>query len=79
MPGETGEVAHILVVDDDAMVRQMITNFIKEGYHRAPDLTARSGSPEIFAATRASVQGLAGERTSGSNKSAKPNGDMTPP
>ena len=26
MPGETGEVGHILVVDDEEMVRQTITN-----------------------------------------------------
>jgi hypothetical protein len=27
MPGDSGEVGHILVVDDDAMVRQTITDF----------------------------------------------------
>jgi two-component system OmpR family response regulator len=30
MPGDTGEVGHILVVDDDAMVRQTITNYLEE-------------------------------------------------
>jgi hypothetical protein len=30
MPGDTGEVGHILVVDDDAMVRQTITNFLED-------------------------------------------------
>jgi two-component system OmpR family response regulator len=30
MPDDTSEVGHILVVDDDAMVRQTITNFLKE-------------------------------------------------
>src|SRR5258707_425209 len=30
MPVETDEVGHILVVDDDAMVRQTITNFLEE-------------------------------------------------
>jgi two-component system, OmpR family, response regulator len=30
MPGDTGGVGHILVVDDDAMVRRTITNFFKE-------------------------------------------------
>jgi len=34
MPGDTGEVGHILVVDDDAMVRQTITNFLRE--HNVP-------------------------------------------
>ena len=34
MPGETGEVDHILVVDDDAMVRQTITNYLEE--HNVP-------------------------------------------
>src|SRR3981081_3002971 len=34
MPGDTGEVGHILVVDDDAMVRQMITNYLEE--HNVP-------------------------------------------
>ena len=34
MPGETGEVGHILVVDDDAMVRQTITNHLEE--HNVP-------------------------------------------
>jgi CheY-like chemotaxis protein len=28
MPGDTGEVGHILVVDDDAAVRQTITNYL---------------------------------------------------
>src|SRR5258708_7853121 len=30
MLGEPGEVGHILVVDDDAMVRQTITNYLEE-------------------------------------------------
>jgi two-component system, OmpR family, response regulator len=30
MPDDSGEVGHILVVDDDAMVRQTITNFLIE-------------------------------------------------
>src|SRR3981189_2672451 len=30
MPGDSGEVGHILVVDDDAMVRQTITDFLEE-------------------------------------------------
>jgi DNA-binding response OmpR family regulator len=30
MPCESGEVGHILVVDDDAMVRQTITTFLEE-------------------------------------------------
>lgn len=34
MPGDTGKVGHILVVDDDAMVRQTITNYLKE--HNVP-------------------------------------------
>jgi DNA-binding response OmpR family regulator len=34
MPGKTGEVGHILVVDDDAMVRQTITNYLEE--HNVP-------------------------------------------
>jgi two-component system OmpR family response regulator len=34
MPGDTGEVGHILVVDDDAMVRQTITNYLEE--HNVP-------------------------------------------
>ena len=29
MPGETDKVGHILVVDDDAMVRQTITNYLQ--------------------------------------------------
>jgi Response regulator receiver domain len=41
MPGESGEVAHILVVDDDAMVRQMITNFLKEQNVRAASVSSR--------------------------------------
>src|ERR1700737_4494632 len=34
MPGDTGEVGHILVVDDDPMVRQTITNYLEE--HNVP-------------------------------------------
>jgi two-component system OmpR family response regulator len=34
MPGDTGKVGHILVVDDDAMVRQTITNYLEE--HNVP-------------------------------------------
>ena len=34
MPGDSGEVGHILVVDDDAMVRQTITNYPDE--HNVP-------------------------------------------
>ena len=34
MPDDTGEVGHILVVDDDAMVRQTITNYLEE--HNVP-------------------------------------------
>src|SRR6202022_1297942 len=34
MPGDTGEGVHILVVDDDAMVRQTITNYLEE--HNVP-------------------------------------------
>jgi two-component system OmpR family response regulator len=34
MPGDTGAVGHILVVDDDAMVRQTITNYLEE--HNVP-------------------------------------------
>jgi two-component system OmpR family response regulator len=30
MPGDTGEVGHILVVDDDAMVRQTITDYLEQ-------------------------------------------------
>jgi two-component system, OmpR family, response regulator len=30
MPGDSGEVGHVLVVDDDAMVRQTITDFLEE-------------------------------------------------
>jgi hypothetical protein len=30
MPGETVEVGHIVVVDDDAMVLQTITNYLEE-------------------------------------------------
>src|ERR1700736_6599205 len=34
MPGDTGDVGHILVVDDDPMVRQTITNYLEE--HNVP-------------------------------------------
>jgi two-component system, OmpR family, response regulator len=34
MPGDTGEVGHILVVDDDAAVRQTITNYLEK--HNVP-------------------------------------------
>jgi two-component system OmpR family response regulator len=34
MPGETGEAGHILVVDDDEMVRQTITIYLEE--HNVP-------------------------------------------
>ena len=34
MPGETVEVGHIVVVDDDAMVLQTITNYLEE--HNVP-------------------------------------------
>jgi hypothetical protein len=40
MPGDTGEVGHILVVDDDAMVRQTITNYLEE--HDVPAASAPS-------------------------------------
>jgi two-component system, OmpR family, response regulator len=40
MPGDTGEVGHILVVDDDAMVRQTITNYLKE--HNVPAASVSS-------------------------------------
>src|SRR3981081_2159810 len=34
MPGDTREVGHILLVDDDARVRQTITNYLEE--HNVP-------------------------------------------
>jgi DNA-binding response OmpR family regulator len=40
MPGETGEVGYILVVDDDAMVRQTITNYLEE--HNVPAASVSS-------------------------------------
>src|SRR5260221_8938262 len=40
MPGEPGEVGHILVVDDDAMVRQTITNYLEE--HNVPSASVSS-------------------------------------
>jgi two-component system, OmpR family, response regulator len=40
MPGETGEVGHILVVNDDAMVRQTITNYLEE--HNVPAASVSS-------------------------------------
>ena len=40
MPGDTGEVGHILVVDDDAMVRQTITNYLEE--HNVPAASVSS-------------------------------------
>jgi DNA-binding response OmpR family regulator len=41
MPGETGKVGHILVVDDDAMVRQTITNYLEEHNVRAASVSSR--------------------------------------
>src|SRR3984893_18461365 len=41
MPGDTGEVGHILVVDDDAMVRQTITNYLEEQNVRAASVSCR--------------------------------------
>jgi len=40
MPGETDKVGHILVVDDDAMVRQTITNYFEE--HNVPAASVSS-------------------------------------
>jgi two-component system, OmpR family, response regulator len=40
MPGETGEVDHILVVDDDAVVRQTLTNYLEE--HNVPAASVSS-------------------------------------
>src|ERR1700738_5296242 len=40
MPGEPDEVDHILVVDDDAMVRQTITNYLEE--HNVPAASVSS-------------------------------------
>src|SRR6202162_5689159 len=41
MPGETGEAGHILVVDDDTMVRQKITNYLKEQNVPAVSVSSR--------------------------------------
>jgi two-component system, OmpR family, response regulator len=41
MPGDTGEVGHILVVDDDAMVRQTITNYLEEQNVPAASVSSR--------------------------------------
>ena len=41
MPGDTGEVGHILVVDDDAMVRQTITNYLEEQNVPAASVSCR--------------------------------------
>jgi two-component system OmpR family response regulator len=41
MPGEPDEVGHILVVDDDVMVRQTITNYLEE--HMCRRLPCRPG------------------------------------
>ena len=40
MPGEPDEVGHILVVDDDVMVRQTITNYLEE--HNVPAASVSS-------------------------------------
>ncbi len=40
MPGETGKAGHILVVDDDAMVRQTISNYLEE--HNVPAASVSS-------------------------------------
>src|ERR1700736_4181336 len=40
MPGDTGEGGHILVVDDAAMVRQTITNYLEE--HNVPAASVSS-------------------------------------
>jgi two-component system OmpR family response regulator len=41
MLGDTGEVGHILVVDDDAMVRQTITNYLEEQNVPAASVSSR--------------------------------------
>jgi two-component system, OmpR family, response regulator len=41
MPVETDEVGHILVVDDDAMVRQTITNFLEQQNVPAASVSSR--------------------------------------
>jgi len=41
MPGVTGEVGHILVVDDNAMVRQTITNYLEEQNVPAASVSSR--------------------------------------
>jgi two-component system OmpR family response regulator len=41
MLGGTGEVGHILVVDDDAMVRQTITNYLEEQNVPAASVSSR--------------------------------------
>jgi len=41
MPVETGEVGHILVVDDDAMVRQTITNYLEQQNVPAASVSSR--------------------------------------
>src|SRR3984893_3024794 len=41
MPGDTGEEGHILVVDDDAIVRQTITNYLEEQNVRAASVSGR--------------------------------------
>src|SRR5258708_40062529 len=43
MLGEPGEVGHILVVDDDAMVRQTITNYLEEHNVPAASVSSRQG------------------------------------
>src|SRR5260370_25708003 len=41
MPVETDEVGHILVVDDDAMVRQTITNYLEQQNVPAASVSSR--------------------------------------
>ena len=41
MPGEPDEVGHIVVVDDDVMVRQTITNYLEEHNVRAASVSSR--------------------------------------
>ena len=41
MPGDTGAVGHILVVDDDAMVRQTITNYLEQQNVPAASVSSR--------------------------------------
>ena len=43
MPGDTDEVGHILVVDDDAMVRQTITNYLEQQNVPAASVSSVSG------------------------------------